>query len=66
VELFDILLGAGDGKEGGRKPPGSVDASSILIFWNLNCDDHFWLFYETVWRWNDVKVVIRLAGHVYS
>jgi hypothetical protein len=30
VELCDALLGAGDGSEGGIKPPGAVVDSSIF------------------------------------
>ena len=30
VELVETWLGAGDGREGGRKPPGSFIVSSIL------------------------------------
>lgn len=56
-----MLLGAGDGKEGGRKPPGSGACSSILVIWGIQGDDHFRFFDDEEWRWSDVERRFSLA-----
>ena len=37
VELWDAPLGAGDGKEGGKKPPDPLRCSAIFIFHYCVC-----------------------------